>query len=168
MLSKLSKNIKTISKLSKITKLSKNFNNFKYCQNVGQVMFPHHSDQMSQRSPHVSWVTLWMSISKVLSDWLSQWQGHLLSCCGQLKTCKCGSKKYHNLFYPILLLCISLFKADSGLEYFIDLVVLKLSKIGLVENAMQFERKLRCFWRMSRLQFCVDLMCFCVDFMSLL
>ena len=88
MLSKLSKNIKTISKLSKITKLSKNFNNFKYCQNVGQVMFPHHSDQMSQRSPHVSWVTLWMSISKVLSDWLSQWQGHLLSCCGQLKSNK--------------------------------------------------------------------------------
>ena len=41
----------------------------KNCQNLGQVIFPHHSDQMSQRS-QVSWVALWMSISKVL--WVSQ------------------------------------------------------------------------------------------------
>ena len=47
-------------------------------------MSSHHSDQMSQRS-QVSRVALWMTISKVLSQWLSQWQGHLLSCSGQLK-----------------------------------------------------------------------------------
>ena len=40
------------------------------CQNVGQVMFPHHSDKMSQRS-QVSRVALCMSKVKVLS--VSQW-----------------------------------------------------------------------------------------------
>ena len=54
------------------------------CQNVGQVMFPHHSDQMSQRS-QVSKGHSVMSKVKV-SQSVSQWQGHLLSCCGQLKT----------------------------------------------------------------------------------
>ena len=36
----MSKNVKNCKKLSKLSK--------KNCQNVGQVMFPHHSDQMSQ------------------------------------------------------------------------------------------------------------------------
>ena len=54
---------------------------FNIYQNVGQVMFSHHADQMSQRS-QVSRVALWMSSSKVLT----QWQGHLLSCSGQLKS----------------------------------------------------------------------------------
>ena len=54
-------------------------------------MFPHHSDQMSQRS-QVSRVALCMSKVKVLSvsesvsESVSQWQGRLLSCSGQLKT----------------------------------------------------------------------------------
>ena len=53
-------------------------------------MSPHHSDQMSQRS-HVSRVALCKSKVKVLwvsesvSQWVSEWQGHLLSCSGQLK-----------------------------------------------------------------------------------
>ena len=47
-------------------------------------MSSHHSDQMSQRS-QVSRVALWMTISKVLSESVSQWQGHLLSCSGQLR-----------------------------------------------------------------------------------
>ena len=47
----LKKNVKNCQKLSKIVKIvQKN-------QNVGQVMFPHHSDQMFQKS-QVSWVTL--------------------------------------------------------------------------------------------------------------
>ena len=50
---KLSKTVKNCQQLSKIVKIVK-----KNCQNVGQVMFPHHSDQMSQRS-QVSGVTLW-------------------------------------------------------------------------------------------------------------
>ena len=66
-MSKLSKIVQTIkncqklSKLSKIVKIVKIVENCqkmstivkivkKNCQNVGQVMFPHHSDQMSQRS----------------------------------------------------------------------------------------------------------------------
>ena len=54
--------------------------------NVCQVMFPHQSDQVSQRS-HVFRVALCMSKVKVpwLTDSVSQWQGHLLSCSGQLK-----------------------------------------------------------------------------------
>ena len=46
---------------------------------------------MSQRS-QVNWVTFCMSISKIpwvtesVSQWVRQWQGHLLSCSGQLKT----------------------------------------------------------------------------------
>ena len=39
-------------KMSKIVEIFK-----KNCQNVSQVMFPHHSDQMSQRS-QVSWIAL--------------------------------------------------------------------------------------------------------------
>ena len=62
-----------------------------HCLFFGQVMSPHHSDQMSQRS-QVSRVALCMSKVKVLSasewvsEWVSEWQGHLLSCFGQLKT----------------------------------------------------------------------------------
>ena len=48
----------------------------------GQVMSPDHSDQMSQRL-QVSRVAL--CISKVKVPSVSQWQGHLLSCSGQLK-----------------------------------------------------------------------------------
>ena len=74
-------------------------------------MFPHHSDQMSQRS-QVSRVTLCMSISKVLSEWVSesviQWQGHLLSCSGQLKininfpraTIPCQKTESHSVCPP--------------------------------------------------------------------
>ena len=39
---------------------------------ISQVMSPHHSDQMSQRS-QVSRVALFLSSSKVLSQWLNQW-----------------------------------------------------------------------------------------------
>ena len=39
-----------LSKLSNISNFSKKFNILKHCQNVGQVMFLHHSDKMSQRS----------------------------------------------------------------------------------------------------------------------
>ena len=58
----------------------------------GQFMSPHHSNQRSQRSS-VSWVALCMSISKVLwvSEWVTEWQGHLLSCSGQLKITSKGS-----------------------------------------------------------------------------
>ena len=42
-----------------------------YCLFFGQVMYPHHSDQMSQKS-QVSRVALCMSISKVLSDSVTQ------------------------------------------------------------------------------------------------
>ena len=50
-------------------------------------MSPHHSDQISQRS-QVSRVALCMSKIKVLwvSQSVSERQGHLLSCFGQLKT----------------------------------------------------------------------------------
>ena len=52
------------------------------CLFVGQDMSPHHSDQMSGRS-EVNWIVFCMTIS---SQWFSEWQGHLLSCSGQLKT----------------------------------------------------------------------------------
>ena len=48
-------------KLSKIVKIVKKKN----CQNVGQVMFPHHSDKISQKS-QVSSVALCLSKVKVL------------------------------------------------------------------------------------------------------
>ena len=51
-------------------------------------MSPHHSDQMSEMY-NAHKIVFWMSISKVLSESVSesvsQWQGHLLSCSGQLK-----------------------------------------------------------------------------------
>ena len=58
-MSKLSKNVQTIKNCQKLSKLSKivkivrivkNCQKKKNCQNVGQLMFPHHSGQMSQRS----------------------------------------------------------------------------------------------------------------------
>ena len=58
------------------------------------VMSPHQSDQMSQRS-QVSRVAICVSKVKVL--WLSEWQGHLLSCSGQLKMTqiqRCLEKKW--------------------------------------------------------------------------
>ena len=50
-------------------------------------MSPYFSDQMFQRS-QVSRVALCMSKVKVpwVSESVSEWQGHLLSCCGQLNT----------------------------------------------------------------------------------
>ena len=50
-MSKIVEIVENCQKMSKIVKIVKN------CQNVGQVMFPHHSDQMSHRS-QVSRVTL--------------------------------------------------------------------------------------------------------------
>ena len=51
---KIVQTIKNCQKLLKLLKIVK-----KNCQNVGQVMFPHHSDQMSERSHcQVSWFTL--------------------------------------------------------------------------------------------------------------
>ena len=49
-------------------------------------MSPHHSDQMSEMY-NAHKIVFCMSISKVLSvsEWVSEWQGHLLSCSGQLK-----------------------------------------------------------------------------------
>ena len=58
---KICQNWQKLSKLSKIVKIFKNCQNCqklkKKWKNVGQVLFPHHSDQMSQRS-QVSRVTL--------------------------------------------------------------------------------------------------------------
>ena len=62
--------------LSKLTNNIPIVQNSKIVKNVGQVMFPHHCDQVSQRSKvKVPWV----------SDWVSKRQSHLLSCFGQLK-----------------------------------------------------------------------------------
>ena len=50
-------------------------------------MSPHHSDQMVQWS-QVSSIALCMAKVKVsdsVSQWVSEWQGHLLSCSGHLK-----------------------------------------------------------------------------------
>jgi len=64
-----------------------------------QVMFPHHSDKMSQRS-QVSRVALCMSkvkvplVSELVSEWVSEWLGHLLSCSGQLKTLKTHARTW--------------------------------------------------------------------------
>ena len=50
-----------------------------HCICVGQVMFSHHSDQMSQRSQ--------VNQESNLSDSVSEGQNHILSCSGQLKRC---------------------------------------------------------------------------------
>ena len=50
-------------------------------------MSPHHTDQMSQWS-QVSRIALCMAkvkVTQLVSEWVSEWQGHLLSCSGQLK-----------------------------------------------------------------------------------
>ena len=49
-LSNLSKIVKNFKLLKIVENCQKHVKNCKNCQNVGQVMFPHHSDQMSQRS----------------------------------------------------------------------------------------------------------------------
>ena len=62
-------------------------------------MSPHHSDQISGKS-EVNWIVFCVTISKVLSESVSEWQGHLLSCSGQLKS---NSKKiliYSGTFPP--------------------------------------------------------------------
>ena len=76
------KNYKRFQNCQKESKCSKT-----NCQTFCQGMFPHQSDQVSQRS-QVSRVPLCMSKVKVpwVTDWLSQWQGHPLSCSWQLKT----------------------------------------------------------------------------------
>ena len=63
----VSKIVNIVENCQKWSKIVNNCKNCYNCQNVGQVMFLHHSDQMSQRS-QVSWVALWMSSSKVLSQ----------------------------------------------------------------------------------------------------
>ena len=73
-LSNIVKNVKTLTncpnyqKLSKVVKIVK-----KNCQNVGQVMFPHHCDQMFERL-QVSRVALCMSKSKghSVSEWVTR------------------------------------------------------------------------------------------------
>ena len=74
------KNCQNCQKLLKIVKNCQNFSKFfkifkivKNCQNVSQVMFPHHCDQMSQRSL-VSRVALWCQKTKggSVSQWVSE------------------------------------------------------------------------------------------------
>ena len=62
----------------KIKKSSERFQKKFKVVKICQVMSPHHSDQMSQRSK-VSRVALCMSKVKVpwVIEWVSQWQGHL-------------------------------------------------------------------------------------------
>ena len=59
---KIVNNCKKNQKLSKMVKIVKN------CQIFGQVMFPHHSDQLSQKS-QVFWVALCLSKVKVPGSW---------------------------------------------------------------------------------------------------
>ena len=75
-----------------------------------KIRSPHHSDQMPQW-PQVSRITLCMAKVKV-SEWVSQsvseWQGHLLSCSGQLKSLLCQSYiptylQNHTKFAPKIL-----------------------------------------------------------------
>ena len=75
-----------------------------------KIMSPHHSDQMPQW-PQVSRIILCMAKVKV-SEWVSQsvseWQGHLLSCSGQLKSLLCQSfmptyLQNHTKFTPKIL-----------------------------------------------------------------
>ena len=88
---KLLKIVKIVEKCKKkCQQMSTNVKNCPNCQKIvknchGQVMF-HHSDQMSQRS-QVSRMALWCQKVKVpwLSESVSQWQGHLLSCSGVAK-----------------------------------------------------------------------------------
>ena len=76
-------------------KLQKKFQISTNCQ----VMSPHHSDQMSQRS-QVSRVALCMSkskgvsLSQWVSEWVSEWQCHLLSC----QTLVWTAKNFHFFF----------------------------------------------------------------------
>ena len=105
---KIVKNVKTLKncqkcqKLSKMSKLSKIVQTIKNCENCWKM-----SKKMSKllkkivkmlvRScflitlikclkGHKSLRSLCNVKSKsTVSDWVSQWQGHLLSCCGQLK-----------------------------------------------------------------------------------
>ena len=53
-------------KLSKILKIVKMV---KYCQNVGQVIYPHHSNQM--RQGHRSQVSLFVFQNQKVSQWVS-------------------------------------------------------------------------------------------------
>ena len=77
--------------LSKIVKIFNIFNIFKML--VRSCSFITLSDQMSRRRSQVSSVALWMSSSKVLSQSVSEWQGHLLSCSGH---------------FPWMVFCISI------------------------------------------------------------
>ena len=88
---------------------------------VTSVMSSHHSDQMSQRS-QVSAVALCMSKVKVLgvsesvSQWVSQWQGHLLSCSGQLKIRTTEKYKFYLWRYtPVWMTMASATSSTSSL-----------------------------------------------------
>ena len=89
------KNVKNCEKLSKLSKNCQNCQKkCQNCQNVSQVMFPHHCDQMSQRS-QVSRVALCKSKVKVplVSQWVSdkvtywavRWQLKMQEFCTKIK-----------------------------------------------------------------------------------
>ena len=80
-MSKLSKIVQTIkncqklSKLSKLLKIVENCQkmskNVQNCQNVDQVMFPYHSDQVSQRS-QVSRVFVCQVVKSSVTQWVTR------------------------------------------------------------------------------------------------
>ena len=72
---KLSKVVEKLLKIAKKNKKKSTFSKLNQnCHNVGQVIFPHHSDQVSQSS-QVSRVAPCMSKVKVpwVSEWVSDW-----------------------------------------------------------------------------------------------
>ena len=80
----MSKIVKICQKLSKLSKMSKHVKNR---QNVGQVS-GFLITLIKCLKGHKSLGSLCNVKSKsknTVTQWLSQWQGHLLSCCGQLK-----------------------------------------------------------------------------------
>ena len=100
-------------KWSKIAKIVINCQNFQKCQNCQQLSKCLSGHVSSWLWSNVSKVTgpprvaLWMSSSKVLSESVSEsvseWQGHLLSCSGRLTTIYevCGGTLWWDISFKI-------------------------------------------------------------------
>ena len=122
--------------MSKIVKIFK-----KNCQNTGQVMFPHHSDQMSQRS-QVSRFTMWCCL--VVPDQPSKGQGHLLTI-ELLSTEKYGSQENlmgQGIWFDIMIGCsvreqYVIISSHSSTRALLAGIFLELIKIRIPYISMQ-------------------------------
>ena len=108
-------------------------------------MSPHHTDQMSQWS-QVSRIALCMAKVKVsdsVSDWVSEWQGHLLSCSGQLKIC---GAHWNASLHPLISIMMIIITTLMAISTIIMITTLMRSSLEWARASVEFERFLSLCW----------------------